>query len=129
MNRLHLAAAIAAAAFASPALAKHGHGNPHQSGGSGPPGYGVGGCPPGLAKKNSQCMPPGRYKKLFDVGGRVPQGYPGVIGYDQVPDPLRDRYGSVLDPRSRYIYDRQYLYRIDPTTMVVTQVLNTLMRP
>lgn len=127
MNRLHLAAALAAAVVASPALAKHGHGNPHQT--AGPPGYGVGGCPPGLAKKNSQCMPPGRYKKLFDVGGRVPQGYPGVIGYDQVPDQLRDRYSSALDPRSRYIYDRQYLYRIDPTTMVVTQVLNTLMRP
>jgi len=127
MNRLHLAAAIAAAAFASPALAKHGHGNAHPA--AGPPGHGVGGCPPGLAKKNSQCMPPGRYKKLFDVGGRVPAGYPGVIGYNQVPHELRDRYSSVIDPGSRYIYDRQYLYRIDPTTMVVTQVLNTLLRP
>jgi hypothetical protein len=129
MNRLLLVAAAAAIVSAGPALAQHGHGNPQKSGKSGPVGYGVGACPPGLAKKNPQCMPPGRYKKLFDVGGRVPNGYPGVMGYDQVPYQLRDRYSSVLDPRSRYIYDRQYLYRVDPATMVVTQVLNTLVRP
>ena len=29
----------------------------------GPVGYGVGGCPPGLAKKNNGCLPPGQAKK------------------------------------------------------------------
>lgn len=129
MKRLLIVASLAATAAASPALAKNGHGNPHQAGNPGPVGYGAGGCPPGLAKKNSQCMPPGRYKKLFDVGRRVPNGYPGLLAYEQVPYPLRDRYSSILDPRSRYIYDQQYLYRVDPTTMLVTQVLNTLLRP
>ena len=129
MNRLILAACIVAAAPAGPALAKQAHGNPHQTGGAGAVGYGVGGCPPGLAKKNAQCMPPGRYKKLFEVGQRVPRGYGGLLGYNQLPYPLRDRYSSVLDPQSRYIYDQGYLYRIDPNTMAVSQILNTLLRP
>jgi len=129
MKRLFLVAFIAAAASAGPALAKHGHGNPHQSTGSGPVGVGLGGCPPGLAKKNAECMPPGRYKKLFEVGQRVPPNYRGLIGYNQVPYSIRDRYSSDLDPRSRYIYDQGYLYRVDPTTMAVSQILNTLLRP
>ena len=86
-------------------------------------------CPPGLAKKNAMCMPPGRYRKLFDVGERIPPGYAGLMSYSEVPDGLKHRYRSDLDPRSRYIYDRQYLYRVDPRTMVVTQVLSALMRP
>ncbi len=129
MNRLLLVVCAATFVSAGPALAKHGHGNPHQTGNSGAVGSGVGGCPPGLAKKNAECMPPGRYKKLFDVGQRVPRGYGGLIGYHQLPYPIRDRYSSVLDPRSRYIYDQGYLYRVDPTTMAVGQILNTLLRP
>ena len=30
--------------------------------------YGRGNCPPGLAKKNRLCMPPGQYKKRYVVG-------------------------------------------------------------
>ena len=86
-------------------------------------------CPPGLAKKNPMCMPPGRYRQLFGVGQRVPDGYPGLLGYSEVPPVLRDRFAAAVDPRSRYIYDRQYLYRVDPRTMVVTHVLNTLVQP
>jgi len=85
-------------------------------------------CPPGLAKR-PLCMPPGRYRQLFGVGQRVPDGYPGVLGYSEVPPALRDRYGPALDPGSRYIYDRQYLYLVNPRTLVVTQVLNTLAQP
>ena len=121
MNRLLLVACVAAFASTGPALAKPDRGN------SGPVGYGAGGCPPGLAKKNPNCMPPGRYKKLFEVGQRVPRGYPDLMAYNQLPYPVRDRYS--LDPRSRYIYDQGYLYRVDPTTMVVSQILNTLLRP
>jgi hypothetical protein len=43
--------------------------------------------------------------------------------YNALPDELRRQYGDNLDPRARYIYDDQYLYRVDPTTMVVRQVL------
>lgn len=129
MNRLLLVATVAAVASAGPALGRPSHGKPFPREEGGPPGYGVGGCPPGLAKRNAECMPPGRYKKLFEVGQRVPRGYPGLMAYNQLPHPLRDRYGPMLDRGSRYVYDRQYLYRIDPKTMLVRHVINTLLRP
>jgi hypothetical protein len=129
MNRLYLVAVVAAVASTSPALAGQGNGKPSHQGSQGAMGYGVGGCPPGLAKKNPNCMPPGRYKKLFEVGQRVPRGYPGLIPYNQLPGSLRNRYGPALDPRSHYIYDRQFIYRVDPVTMAVSDVLNTVLRP
>ena len=91
-----------------------------------PVGYGIGGCPPGLKKKNELCMPPGRYKKLFEVGQRVPKGYSGLQPYNALPYELRMRHGGLLDPSANYIYDQQYLYRVDPTTMVVRQILRSL---
>jgi len=30
--------------------------------------YGRGNCPPGLAKKNKLCLPPGQYKKRYIIG-------------------------------------------------------------
>lgn len=94
---------------------------------NGPVGYGVGSCPPGLQKKNELCMPPGRYKKLFEIGQRVPKGYEGLRSYNALPYELRMRHGGALDPQARYIYDQQYLYRVDPTTMVVRQILRSLL--
>ena len=133
MKMLILIAGAATFAFAGPALAKpgngHGHGNAHAQGVHGPVGYGIGGCPPGLAKKAVPCVPPGQAKKLFGVGQRVPLGYNGLLGYNNVPYALRNYYGQQLDPRSRYIYDDNYLYRVDPKTMLVQQVLNALIRP
>ena len=82
-------------------------------------------CPPGLAKKNPQCMPPGQYKKLYDVGHRFPTGYNQWTPYNQIPYDYRRRYD--LDPRSRYIYDQNYIYRVDPTTMVVREVLRAIL--
>ena len=132
MKTLFLIAGATALGFAGPALAKPGHGNGHGNG-HGPamaaPGYGAGGWPPGLAKKNPPCMPPGQAKKLFGVGQRVPLGYNGLLGYNSLPYNLRDYYGRQLDPRSRYIYDQNYIYRVDPRTMLVQQVLSALIRP
>ena len=68
-------------------------------------------------------MPPGQHKKLFEVGQRVPSDYKGLMRYNSLPSELRNQYGGTLDPRGRYIYDQQYLYRVDPTTMVVRQIL------
>lgn len=90
-------------------------------------GYGARGCPPGLAKKNPQCMPPGQHKKMFNVGQRVPFGYRGLLGYDGLPQELRFRYGSRIDPYSRYIYRDDYLYRVDPATMMVREILRTIL--
>ena len=128
MKKLILVAGAAALGFAGPAVAKPGHGHGH-----GPAmasrGYGVAGCPPGLAKKNPPCIPPGQAKKMFGVGQHVPLGYQGLLGYNSLPYNLRDYYGQQLNPRSRYIYDQNYIYRVDPRTMLVQQVLNALIRP
>jgi hypothetical protein len=137
MKKLILIAGVAALASAGPAVAKPGHGqgqahahaNPYALGVQGPVGYGVGGCPPGLAKKAVPCMPPGQARKMFSIGQRVPLGYNGVMGYNSVPYALRDYYGQQLDPRSRYIYDNNYLYRVDPRTMLVQQILDAVIRP
>lgn len=130
MKHIAMLAGAAALAFAGPALAKPGKGHGHKGHGSAmaAPGYGVGGCPPGLAKKAVPCMPPGQAKKLFGVGQRVPLGYNGLLGYNALPNDLRNYYGAQLDPRSRYIYDQNYIYGVDPRTMMVQQVLNAILR-
>lgn len=70
--------AAAAGLLVAPAGAKPGNGHggghgygfgferqhqEHDWGRRDPVGYGVGGCPPGLAKKHNGCMPPGQAKK------------------------------------------------------------------
>jgi hypothetical protein len=66
---------------------------------------------------------------MFGVGQRVPLGYQGLLGYNSLPYNLRNYYGTQLDPRYRYIYDNNYIYRVDPKTMLVQQVLSALIRP
>jgi len=131
MGKALLVAAIAMIAAAGTVQAKP----DHAKGGKDRPvvvdngsvGYGVGGCPPGLQKKNELCMPPGRYKKLFEIGQRVPKGYDGLRSYNALPYELRMRHGGALDPQARYIYDQQHLYRVDPTTLIVRQILRPLL--
>lgn len=36
--------------------------------------YAAGNCPPGLAKKNNGCLPPGQAKKLWAIGQPLPAG-------------------------------------------------------
>ena len=43
-----------------------------------------GDCPPGLAKKNNGCLPPGQAKKLWGVG----QPLPPTVVYYPLPPPL-----------------------------------------
>ena len=69
------------------------------------------------------CLAPG-----VGVGQRIPNGYNGLLGYNALPYDVRSQYGAALDPRSNYIYDQSYLYRVDPTTMLVQQVLGALVR-
>ena len=59
--------------------------------------YGRGNCPPGLAKKNDGCLPPGQAKKRYVVG--QPLG-PGVI-YKPIPAELSVRIGK---PPEGYLY-------------------------
>jgi hypothetical protein len=51
--------------------------------------YGQGNCPPGLAKKNNGCLPPGQAKKRYTVGQRLPSG---IVILD-LPSPLSARMG------------------------------------
>ena len=131
MKHLIMLAGAAALAFAGPALAKPGHGNgkgngnPHAYGVNGPVGYGVGGCPPGLAKKHNGCMPPGQAKKLYRIGQRFPLSYGNRWSYNQIPYDLRRQYG--FDPDDRYYYGDGYVYRVDPKTMLIQQVVSALL--
>jgi hypothetical protein len=128
MKRVLIIAGAAAFVIAAPAVAKpgNGHGNPHAYGLSGPVGYGVGGCPPGLAKKNNGCLPPGQAKKIYGVGQRLPLGYGSPYAYNQIPYDIRSRYG--LSPVGSYYYGDGYLYRVDPRTMLIQQAIAALIR-
>jgi hypothetical protein len=132
MKHIILIAGAAAFAVCAPAYAKPGmgHGNPHAYGNSyganGPVGYGVHGCPPGLAKKAVPCVPPGQAKKIYGIGERLPLGAFNPYAYNRIPYDLRTRYD--LSPYGNYYYGNGYLYRVDPRTMLVQQVVSALLR-
>ena len=46
--------------------------------------FAAGNCPPGLAKKNNGCLPPGQAKKLWSIG----QPLPGSVVFYPLPGPL-----------------------------------------
>ena len=49
--------------------------------------YSAGHCPPGLAKKNNGCLPPGQAKKLWAIGQPLPRG----VSYYPLPPDLMGR--------------------------------------
>jgi Ni/Co efflux regulator RcnB len=61
--------------------------------------YVAGRCPPGLAKKNNGCLPPGQAKKAWTVGQPLP---PGVVYY---PVP-RELWTQLTPPPYGYEYVR-----------------------
>jgi hypothetical protein len=127
MKHLTILAGAAALLSTSPALAGPGHGNGngrHRAQGS--MAYRDGGCPPGLAKKHNGCLPPGQAKKLYNRGQRWPGHYGYAWNYNQIPYDLRNRYD--LDPDDRYYYGDGYLYQVDPTTMLISQVVSAILR-
>jgi opacity protein-like surface antigen len=136
MKNILILAGIAAFAASAPAFAdpgkgkgnsqgkSQGHGNssnakPHGGG------YGTGGCPPGLAKKGTGCLPPGQAKKLYNVGQHWPARYGHAWTYNQIPVELRTRYH--FESRYNYYYGDGYLYRVDPTTMAIAQVVSAIL--
>lgn len=128
MRYLALLAGAAALGLISPALAKpgNGHGNGHAQGHwdeGGPPGDGMGGCPPGLFKKG--CMPPGQARKL-ERGQRFESGFAPPYSYHHIPSDVRRDYG--LSPRYRYYYRSGTLYVVDPRTMLIAKVIGALLR-
>jgi hypothetical protein len=135
MKQLLILAGVASLGFAGPAFAKpgqgHGNGNGHgmgyaDRGNGGLYGYGAGGCPPGLAKRHNGCMPPGQARKLYRTGQRLPLSYGDRWSYNQIPYDLRRQYG--FDPNDRYYYGDGYIYRVDPRTRLIEQVVSALLR-
>ena len=134
MKQLLILAGVAALAATAPAYAKPGNGNGHGNGHGNVHGnsithqnygYGQGNCPPGLAKKNNGCLPPGQYKKLYSEGQRIRSSFGQRYAYNQLPYSVRSQYD--LDRQDRYYYNNGYLYQVDPRTMVVEQVIQTLL--
>ena len=147
MRKLLLIAGTAAMAMTMPALAKPGN-KGHQ--GHGPavhakgkaakaakpahvrtrartvatPNYGTNACPPGLARKGNGCLPPGQARKIFNVGQRIPTGYNFYTPYSDIPLAYRDRYGLVND--GRYIYRDDSIYVVDPTTNLVSRIIDVI---
>ena len=130
MKKLLIIAGIAAlattAAHADPGGKGKGKGKGHGNNSHYVYGYGAGGCPPGLAKKNNGCLPPGQAKKLYNIGQRWPVGYGHAWNYNQLPYDMRMQYG--FDPNSRYYYGDGYVYRVDPATMLISQVVSAILR-
>ena len=60
--------------------------------------HGRGNCPPGLAKKNNGCLPPGQAKKRYVIGHPLPHGIvlealPAELSVRVGPAPAGYRYG------------------------------------
>ena len=127
MKKMLMIAGVIALAATGPALADpgKGKGKGHGHAGRSYVGYGAGGCPPGLAKKNNGCLPPGQAKKLYGVGQRWPVGYGHPWTFNQIPYDMRAQYG--FDPRYNYYYGDGYVYRVDPATMVISQVVSAIL--
>jgi hypothetical protein len=73
----------------------------------------IDGCPPGLAKKNNGCLPPGQARKIFGNAAPVDNWY---------GDWSRYRNSGQYDWR----YDNGYLYRINSSTNMVSAFLPLL---
>ena len=137
MKNLMMISGALTLAIAAPAVAKQGHGKGHGQGGHAAMdhskhgkhqmyGYNAGKCPPGLAKKNAMCMPPGQFKKMYNVGQRYPSNYGNLWSYNQIPLDLRSQYG--FNQNHRYYYGDGYLYQVDPRTLLIQRVVNAIMR-
>jgi hypothetical protein len=125
MKHLPLLIGAAALGLTGSALADPGHGHGHGWGHErGAMGYGMGGCPPGLAKKHNGCMPPGQAKKLYR-GQRWESGYGSPYAYRQIPYDLRQQYD--LSPRYRYYYENGTIYAVNPRTMLIAQVISAIL--
>jgi len=83
--------------------------------------WNAGNCPPGLAKKNNGCLPPGQAKKVWSTGSALPSDYryydlPGSLYGQLQPLPAGYRYVQVdgdillIELTSRVIYDVIELY-------------------
>ena len=79
-------------------------------------------CPPGLAKKNNGCMPPGQLKQRFGIGEQIQGNW---LNEYNVPLSYQSMYRD--NPDSYYRYDQNgYIYRIDRNTNMVSGLIPLL---
>jgi Ni/Co efflux regulator RcnB len=71
--------------------------------------YAAGRCPPGLAKKNNGCLPPGQAKKMWSVGQPLP---PQVVYY-----PIQRELWTQLTPPP---YGYEYVRVDDDIVLMLT---------
>jgi hypothetical protein len=89
--------------------------------------YGVNDCPPGLAKKNNGCLPPGQAKRLFAQGQRLPTGYNFFTAYNAIPERYRDDIPEMYRSGDyRYIYRDDTVYVVDPATRIVRGIFDLI---
>lgn len=70
-------------------------------------------CPPGLAKKNNGCLPPGQAKKMGDRYDN---------NYGAVPARYRDQFRD--NQRYFYRYDNGRIYQIDRRSGTIVRVID-----
>jgi hypothetical protein len=79
-------------------------------------------CPPGLAKKNNGCLPPGQVARAFAVGQRIQPTW--FSGYD-LPDEYRDFYYDTDDSYYRYNGDG-FIYRVNSQDNLISALIPLL---
>lgn len=82
--------------------------------------FAAGNCPPGLAKKNNGCLPPGQAKKLWAIGQPLPPSIvyyalPGVLLAQLTPPPMGYQYVRI---------DNDVLLMVIATRIIASAVAN-----
>ena len=85
--------------------------------------HGRGKCPPGLAKKNNGCLPPGQAKKRYVVGYPLPP----TIRYEPVPREVEVRIGPAPTGYQYGIVDGD-LVKLAVGTLLVVDAIDGLVR-
>jgi hypothetical protein len=83
--------------------------------------HGRGKCPPGLAKKNNGCLPPGQAKKRYVVGRPIPAGVEILV----LPPALEVRIGPAPDGYRYAIVDGD-LVKLAVGTLLVVDAISGL---
>jgi hypothetical protein len=83
--------------------------------------HGRGKCPPGLAKKNNGCLPPGQAKKRYVVGRPIPAGVEILV----LPPALEVRIGPAPDGYRYGIVDGD-LVKLAVGTLLVVDAISGL---
>lgn len=129
MGKICAAALVTLGLGLSPALADKGKG--HGPGKGKDHRHSSWHCPPGLAKKDPACVPPGQAKKRADAHRPGKKHHHHAIGdridirnYDLIRYPRRFGYDARDD--WRYYRDGSYVYRIDRDSRRVLAVLELI---